>query len=233
MRQILSNGFEKLGLHLTEAALADFQRYYDYLTERNSVMNLTAISGEENTAKLHFLDCAALLTIHDFSGASVIDIGSGAGFPGIPLKICRPDISLTLLDSQQKRVLFMEEACASLGFSGVRCVKARAEDAALEMGESFDAAVSRAVAKLDMLCELCLPFVRVGGVFIAMKGPDCTSELQAAANAIRLLGGGRPEVRNYTIPNTDITHSAVIIEKVKATPQGYPRSFSKIKNAPL
>lgn len=233
MREILSQGFAQLNLPLTEGAQNSFRLYYDLLTERNSVMNLTAISGLEDTAKLHFLDCAALLTLHDFSGASVIDVGTGAGFPGIPLKICCPDISLTLLDSQQKRVGFLQEVCGELALSDVRCVNARAEEAVADTGAVFDTAVSRAVARLNVLCELCLPFVRVGGVFIAMKGPDCGAELEQAASAIQLLGGGKAQLKTYVIPGTDITHSAVIIEKLRATPHGYPRSFGRIKNLPL
>ena len=132
-------------------------------------MNLTAITGEEDTARLHFLDCAALCSLHDFSGASVIDVGTGAGFPGLPLKITVPDISLTLLDSHSKRMAFLGDTCRSLGFTDVRCVCARAEDAAADIGGRFDVSVSRAVARLNILCELCLPFVRTGGVFIAMS----------------------------------------------------------------
>lgn len=233
MQQILKDGFDALGLPFTEEMSDRFGKYYDYLTQKNAVMNLTAITGEEDTARLHFLDCAALCSAFNFSGASVIDVGTGAGFPGVPLKIAVPDISLTLLDSHKKRMAFLEETCRMLDFKDVRCISERAEETTSEIGGSFDIAVSRAVARLNILCELCMPFVHVGGVFIAMKGPDCAQELQEASKAISILGGKTPEVKKYTIPGTDIVHSIVIIEKVKPTPAEYPRPFGKIKNAPL
>ncbi|MEG1317105.1 MAG: 16S rRNA (guanine(527)-N(7))-methyltransferase RsmG [Oscillospiraceae bacterium] len=232
MRHILQDGFDALGLSFTDEMSARFQTYYNYLTERNAVMNLTAINGEENVARLHFLDCAALCSINDFSGASVIDIGTGAGFPGLPLKIVQPNLSLTLLDSHQKRMTFLSETCEKLDFLDVNCVCARAEEAK-ELYESFDIAVSRAVARFNILCELCMPFVRIGGTFIAMKGPDCADELAEASHAISILGGNPPRVEKYTIPGTDIVHSAVIIEKTRPTPFEYPRQFGKIKKSPL
>lgn len=233
MQQILKDGFEALGLKFTEEMSDRFRKYYDCLTAKNAVMNLTAIVGEVDTARLHFLDCAALSSVYNFSGKSVIDVGTGAGFPGLPLKIALPDISLTLLDSHKKRMAFLDETCRTLGFADTRCISERAEEAAFYMGGSFDIAVSRAVARLNILCELCLPFVHVGGVFIAMKGPDCSDELLEASRAISVLGGKGSEIKKYTIPGTDITHSAVIIEKVRPTPPDYPRQFGRIKKAPL
>ena len=196
-------------------------------------MNLTSITGEEDTARLHFLDCAALCSVYNFSGASVIDVGTGAGFPGLPLKITDPSISLTLLDSHKKRIAFLEETCKMLKLEDVNCIDERAEEISSDIGGSFDIAVSRAVARLNILCELCLPFVHVGGVFIAMKGPDCAQELAEATKAISILGGKAPEIKKYTIPGTNIVHSIVIIEKVKPTPPEYPRQFGRIKKAPL
>ena len=233
MQQLLKDGYESLGLPLTDEMVCRFRKYYDILTEKNAVMNLTAIKGVEDTARLHFLDCAALCSIYDFSSASVIDIGTGAGFPGLPLKITMPSVSLTLLDSHNKRMAFLEETCKLLELDDVHCICARAEEMTADIGGSFDIAVSRAVARLNMLCELCLPFVHIGGVFIAMKGPDCSEELREAARAIKALGGGNAEVKKYIIPGTDIIHSAVIIEKVRTTPRDYPRQFGKIKKSPL
>ena len=233
MLPILKDGFDAFGLKFTDEMYSRFKAYYDYLTEQNALMNLTAIAGETDTARLHFLDCAALSSLYDFSGASVIDIGTGAGFPGLPLKIAMPEISLTLLDSHNKRMAFLSETCRRLELTDVHCVCARAEEISSDIGGSFDIAVSRAVARLNVLCELCIPFVHVGGVFIAMKGPDCSEELNEAAKAISVLGGGNPEIKKYTIPGTDIVHSAVIIKKLYNTPKDYPRQFGKIKKSPL
>lgn len=233
MRQILKDGLDSLGVPYGEVALEGFEKYAERLNERNAVMNLTAITDPEAVTRLHFLDCAALLKFWNFSTASVIDVGTGAGFPGIPLKLLSPGMSLTLLDSHGKKVDFLREVRDLLGLEKVHCEKARAEEAALDMGGCFNIAVSRAVARLNVLCELCLPFVHEGGAFIAMKGPDCSEELEEAGRAIQILGGGRPHVEKYTIPGTDIVHSAVIIEKKRPTPPQYPRAFGKIKSSPL
>jgi 16S rRNA (guanine527-N7)-methyltransferase len=196
-------------------------------------MNLTAITGEADTARLHFLDCCAVLGAADFSDKKVKDVGTGAGFPGVPMKIAQPDIRLTLLDSQEKRMGFLGEACGLLGLAGVTCITARAEEAPKKQRGGFDIAVSRAVARLRVLCELCLPFVRTVGLFIAMKGPDCSEEIAEAANAMRILGGEYRHTHAYTIPETDITHTAVVIEKISETPPEYPRRWPKITKQPL
>ena len=232
MEHILKDGFTALGLPLSDAALGRFRTYYEYLSEQNKVMNLTAIEGEADTARLHFLDCAALLTVQELKGLSVIDVGSGAGFPGLPLKIAQEDMRLTLLDSLEKRVRFLSETCALLGFEDVACIHARAEDAK-ELHGQFDAAVSRAVARLNLLAELCLPFVKVGGVFLAMKGPGAAEELAQAAHAIEVLGGGEAEILPYTVPGTEQAHNVVRSRKVKETPAKYPRRWAKIQKQPL
>ncbi|NCB50346.1 MAG: 16S rRNA (guanine(527)-N(7))-methyltransferase RsmG [Clostridia bacterium] len=233
MEEILQKGFETLGLLAEEAAINRFRKYFGHLQERGAVMNLTAIKGEMDTARLHFLDCCALLCAADFKEKSLIDVGTGAGFPGLPLKIMEPDIRLTLLDSQEKRVEFLRETCELLEFQGVNCVAARAEEAPEALRAGFDIAVSRAVARLAVLCELCLPLVKVGGLFIAMKGPDCTEEIEGAKNAIAVLGGAYRDTFIYTIPGTEIIHTAVIIEKNSETPEKYPRRWSKITKQPL
>ena len=202
------------------------------LDERSKVMNLTAIHGETDVAQLHFLDSAALLTVEPLAGKSVIDVGTGAGFPGLPLKIAQPDISLTLLDSLDKRVRFLGDVCAATGLTDVTCLHTRAEEAP-ELRGQFDAAVSRAVARLYLLCELCLPFVRTGGVFLAMKGPDCAAELDEARSAIRKLGGTYERTTRYTIPGTDVTHSVVVIRKTAPTPPKYPRRWAKMQKEHL
>ena len=233
LEDILTSGLAELSLSVDPQAIARYRLYYDMLAEQNKVMNLTAIDGEEDSARLHFLDCAALLTLADFSGKNVIDVGSGAGFPGLALKVAAPDVQLTLLDSLDKRVRFLRALSEHLGFNDVACLHARAEEAPPELRESFDIACSRAVARLNLLCELCLPFVKVGGLFIAMKGPGAEEELREAAKAIRLLGGELERVAVYAIPGTDTRHSAVLIRKTHPTPKTYPRRWAQIKKQPL
>lgn len=233
MRDVLNSGFREMGLDLPDGALEKYIGFYRLLVERNKVMNLTAITGEKEVAQLHFLDCAALLGAAGFSGKRVIDVGTGAGFPGVPLKIACPDMELTLLDGLGKRVRFLRECCALLDLKNVTCVHARAEEAPAALREDFDVAVSRAVARLNILCELCMPFVGAGGVFIAMKGPQPSEELMEAKSAIERLGGELSGVYDYRIPGTDICHTAVIVKKTKGTPEKYPRRFAKIQKNPL
>lgn len=233
LEEILQSGFEALELTPDRAAIGRYRKYYERLDEVNRVMNLTAISGEEDTARLHFLDCAAILAHVDMRGARVIDVGTGAGFPGLALKIAQPDISLTLLDSLDKRIGFLRDTVETLELGDVECVHARAEEAAQERRESYDFATARAVARLEVLCELCLPFVRVGGCFVAMKGPDVAEELNSAARAISILGGRVEKPISYTIPGTDITHTLVVIKKERPSPAKYPRRWAQIKKQAL
>lgn len=233
LEEILCGGFAELGLEPDVRAEERYRIYYENLEETNKVMNLTAISGEADVACLHFLDCAALLGMQDFAGTRVIDVGTGAGFPGLALKIACPEMQLTLLDSLDKRIGFLRSTCAKLGFDDVECVHARAEEIPDGYRQSFDFAVSRAVARLNLLCELCLPYVTRGGAFIAMKGPELDAELKESANAIRLLGGSVEKLADYRVPGTDIVHSAVIIRKISDTPAKYPRRWAQIKKAAL
>ena len=197
------------------------------------MMNLTAITDPADIAALHFLDSAALLTLEDFRDKTVVDVGTGAGFPGLPLKILEPTIHLTLLDSLGKRVQFLERVCQELGLADVACIHGRAEEFAAAHRESFDLAVSRAVAALPVLCELCLPLVRPGGKFLAMKSVDSDQELESARHAIEILGGAVSGVRDYAIPGTEVRHRLILVKKVKKTPEKYPRMFAKIKKNPL
>ena len=203
------------------------------LLEKNQVMNLTAITDPDQVAALHFLDSLAVWQAGELEGASLIDVGTGAGFPGLPLRIAHPDLRVTLLDSLGKRVTFLEEVCAALGLSDVACVHGRAEEFAAGRRECFDAAVSRAVADLRILSELCLPLVRVGGRFIAMKSTDCEGELTAAGGAVRTLGGRVERLLDYDIPGAGVRHRLVIIRKERPTPAKYPRRFAQIKKQPL
>ena len=231
MEQRLQAGLTALGL--PAEGVPSLLRYGELLVETNKVMNLTAITDPEEIASLHFLDSAALLTLEDFRNKSVVDVGTGAGFPGLPLRILEPTIRLTLLDSLGKRIQFLNRVCQELDLTDVACVHGRAEEFAAEHRESFDLAVSRAVAALPVLCELCLPLVRPGGKFLAMKSVDSNQELEAAKHAIETLGGAVSGVWDYEIPGTEVRHRLILVEKVKKTPEKYPRMFAKIKKNPL
>ena len=231
MEATLRAGLTALGLPCS--AVPQLLTFAGRLLEKNRVMNLTAITEPKDVATLHLLDCAALLTLSDFRGKSVVDVGTGAGFPGMPLRILEPSIRLTLLDSLNKRIDFLKEVCDDLGFGDVDCVHARAEEFAAAHREGFDIVTSRAVANLRMLSELCLPLVKVGGFFLSMKSVDSDAELAEAQKAITTLGGRVTDVKDYVIPGTGITHRVIFIQKMKETPQKYPRAFAKIKKSPL
>ena len=193
MEQIISSGLEELGLigRVPKDAPAMLSRYGQLLLEKNRVMNLTAIRDPEGVARLHFLDCAALLKFCDFEGKTLIDVGTGAGFPGLVLKTLVPSLDVTLLDSLNKRLDWLSETCGALGLTNIRTLHARAAEQALAKGfrDSFDFAAARAVADLRVLCELCLPYVKVGGKFLTMKSTGSDEELAGADHAVRLLGG--------------------------------------------
>ena len=231
MEAILREGLEALSLP-TEGIPA-LLRYWELLAEKNKVMNLTAITDPAEAVRLHFLDSAALLALADLRGKTVVDVGTGAGFPGLPLKILEPSIQLTLLDAQRKRVDFLREVCEDLGLEDVECVHGRAEEFAQQRRESFDFAVSRAVAALPVLTELCLPLVKPGGQFLAMKSVDSNEELNAAGRAVNLLGGRLEKPADYSISGTNVPRRLVIMTKITETQKKYPRTFAKIKKNPL
>lgn len=234
---ILRRGLAEYGLSERTGPLAvqHMNAYCRSLLEKNQEMNLTAITDPTDVANLHMLDCAALLKCADFEGRSLIDVGTGAGFPGMVLKMLVPSLELTLLDSLNKRLDFLMEVCGTLDIQGVRTAHARAEEAGSdpEFREQFDFAAARAVADLRLLCELCLPFVKVGGRFLAMKSTGSGGEIEAAQAAVQLLGGRVEGCFDYTIPHTDVTHRVVIVEKTAPTPAKYPRRWAKIQKAPL
>ena len=232
LEEILREGFAEMGLAVDASQLAAFRGYYEMLEEANAVMNLTAISGEADSARLHFLDSAAPLLLFSMAGASAIDVGSGAGFPGLPLRILCPGLKLTMLDSLGKRVRFLESVCGALGLEDVCCVHGRAEECASRR-ERYDYALSRAVARLNVLCELCLPYVRPGGAFLALKGPALGEELAEASRAIPALGGELERVLEYAVPGMELRHNLAVIRKKSPTPKQYPRPFAKIKKSPL
>lgn len=236
MKDILTQGLHEMGLTPPEGAVDKLCRYAGLLLEQNQVMNLTAITQPDQVARLHFLDSAAVLAHRGpLAGKSLVDVGTGAGFPGLVLKILEPSLSLTLVDSLGKRVNWLSDVCEVLSLDGVRCLHARAEELALEpeFRDSFDVATSRAVASFPLLCELCLPYVKVGGKFIAMKSVESGGEVQSGANAVKRLGGKLLEDIDYSVPGTDVTHRLVVTEKRSPTPKGLPRSWGKIKKSPL
>ncbi len=237
MKTVIESGLEELGLtqSVPSCAAQQLAQYGSMLLEKNQVMNLTAIREPDQVARLHMLDCAALLKLADFEGKALIDVGTGAGFPGLPLKILVPSLQVTLLDSLNKRVDWLEEVSQTLSLSHVRVLHARAEEQALVKGyrDSFDFATARAVADLRILCELCLPYVKPGGMFLSMKSTNSDQELSEAAHAIQLMGGRVKEVVDYTIPDTQVAHRVVCIQKMAPTLKGYPRRWAKIQKEPL
>ena len=238
MEEIISAGLEELGLtdRVPADAPAQLAQYGRMLLEKNQVMNLTAIREPEGVARMHFLDCAALLKYCDFQGKTLIDVGTGAGFPGMVLKILVPSLKITLLDSLSKRLDWLTEVYEKLdGVDSIAAFHGRAEEFGLNkrFRDSFDFATARAVADLRVLCELCLPFIKAGGKFLAMKSTNSDEELSQAAHAIKLLGGRVSAVEDYTIPGTEVTHRLIVIEKLAPTLKGYPRRWAKIQSAPL
>ena len=230
---LFEKGLEELGITLSQDQKKQFITYYEYLVEKNKVMNLTAITEYEEVILKHFLDSLSIVKVSNFdqnklAGKSVIDIGTGAGFPGIPLKI-------TLLDSLNKRVNFLNEVIEMLGLKNVTAVHGRAEDYAKqkEHREKYDFCVSRAVANLSTLSEYCIPFVKEGGSFISYKSGKIDEELTQAENAVKILGGKVQDVVKFPLMDTDMDRSFVVIKKVKPTAKKYPRKAGLPSKEPL
>ena len=230
MRETLEKGLPALGLTLREEQIDTLCAFGEALLEKNQVMNLTAITDPKEVGRLHFLDSIALLKAADLRNKQVVDVGCGAGFPGVPLKIAEPTLELTLLDSLGKRMTWLSEVLPQLGVEAA-CETARAEEFAAGHREQYDVAVSRAVARLNVLAELCLPLVKPGGLFLAMKGAAAKEETDEAGRAISILGGRIEKLFEY--PLGDAVHRVVVIRKEKPTPPKYPRRFAKIKQQPL
>ena len=233
---VLLKGVEELELQLSQADRAKFSTYKELLKEWNEKINITTITEDDEIDVKHFLDSLSCLSLDLFDDKkSLIDIGTGGGFPGIPLKIMRENLDVTLLDSLNKRIIFLDEVIKDLGLRNIRAVHGRAEELSRtkEYREKFSIAISRAVASLDTLSEYCLPFVKVGGHFIAMKGPEIEEELKLSEKAIKLLGGNVVETKLITLPESDIVHSLIVIEKIRQTSQKYPRGGGKPRKNPL
>ena len=230
----------KMNISLSDKQLQQFMTYYEMLIEKNKVMNLTAITEYEEVILKHFLDSLSIVKVSNFdqnklAGKSVIDIGTGAGFPGIPLKIAFPELKITLLDSLNKRVKFLEEAFALLGLENISAIHGRAEEYAKNKAyrEKYDLCVSRAVSGLATLSEYCLPYVKVGGLFVSYKSGSVKEEAEAAEKAVKILGGKIRDIQYFDLPGSEISRSLVIIEKVKNTPGKYPRKAGTPLREPL
>lgn len=233
---IMLEGFKELNIDFNNDQANKFEIYKKLIQEWNENINLTAITEDNEMAIKHFIDSASCFKSGKLSGEiSMIDVGTGAGFPGIPLKIINENIKLTLLDSLNKRINFLQIVAEDLELDGIEFCHGRAEDFGQdsEYREKFDVCVSRAVANLAVLCEYCLPFIKVGGYFIAQKGPKKDEELEVANKAIEILGGEIESVLEVKIPFSDITHSIVLIKKTSETPKQYPRKAGKPTKKPI
>jgi 16S rRNA (guanine527-N7)-methyltransferase len=231
---IMKKSAEKLGLPFSKEQYEQFIQYKKMLKEWNEKMNLTAITEDEEIISKHFIDSIQAFQFSELKDATtLIDVGTGAGFPGLPIKIMKPELKVTLLDSTNKKLGFLKVVTEELELKNVEFIHSRAEDGARKIGyrDSYDIAISRAVANLSLLTELCLPYVKIGGHFIALKGPAVDQEIDEAKYAVELLGGKISQVIEVDIEGTDLKHNLVVIRKIKATPKDYPRSSSTIKKS--
>jgi 16S rRNA (guanine527-N7)-methyltransferase len=233
--KLLRDGAAEFGVTLTDQQLAQFERYQDRLVEWNEKMNLTAITEEREVVIKHFIDSISVIRFLPEGARTLIDVGTGAGFPGIPLKIVQNDLKVTLLDSLEKRIRFLNTVIADNQLPNIQAVHGRAEDFAREKGnrESYDIGIARAVASLPVLCEYVLPFVRIGGLFIAMKGSEIQKELDEAGKAISVLGGRIKRVDRFMLPFDPMERHIISIEKVLQTPTQYPRKSGKPTKSPI
>ncbi len=234
--QLLKQGAEKLNITLTDQQVDQFMTYMDMLIQWNKNINLTAITETEDIIKKHFLDCLSVSQMEAFQvDGHLIDIGTGAGFPGLPLKIVYPQLKVTLVDSLNKRIGFLNAVIEKLGLEDIHCIHSRAEDLGKDEQhrEQYDMCVSRAVAHLAVLCEYCLPFIKVGGKFYSFKGQDIQEEKDESKKAINLLGGEIELIQDTPIPYSDIVHNMIQIGKIGPTPKRYPRKAGKPTKSPI
>ncbi len=235
IKEIIKSAVADYKIQLTAIQLEQFEKYFKLLVEWNEKINLTAITDEQGVAVKHFADSLALFNYVDIpENSTLIDVGTGAGFPGIVLKIARPDIKLTLLDSLQKRLIFLDTVLSELSLDA-KLIHNRAEDGGqnIDLRENFDFVVSRAVARLNVLAEYCLPYARLSGSFVAMKGPDAENEIADGRKAIQTLGGKIKKINSFSLLLDGGERTIIEIEKIAPTPDKYPRSYGKIKAKPL
>jgi 16S rRNA (guanine527-N7)-methyltransferase len=234
--QLLIDGCANMGLEINDRQLSSFEAYLSLLLEWNQKFNLTAITDPEQVIVQHFLDSISVIKLGLIQGQElVLDMGTGAGFPGVPIKIMMPEIRLTLVDSVQKKTLFLQEVIRQLDLNRSEAIHARAEDLGKtgHQREAYDLVVSRAVAELRVLLEYCLPFVKTGGYFISHKGPGAAEEVEQARKALQILGGKAVKTEKIQIPFSEKTHNLVVIKKTEKTPKNYPRAAGKPKKSPL
>ncbi|MDY5478933.1 MAG: 16S rRNA (guanine(527)-N(7))-methyltransferase RsmG [Peptostreptococcus porci] len=234
--ELLENGLKNFNIDVNDTMLEKFEKYREILVEYNKNMNLTGITEQREVYIKHFLDSVAIFKDgYIMDGLSVIDVGTGAGFPGIPYKICNPTIKLTLLDSLNKRINFLKDVCTNIGFDDVEFVHGRAEDFGQneDFREKFDIATARAVANLPVLLELCIPFVKVGGFFICLKGPNAENEVEEAKNAMDVLDVKLVENIEVSLPDEELKHRILVFKKIKETLGKYPRKAGKLSKKPL
>lgn len=233
--EFFKKSLSELGIELSELQLVQFLSYYELLIEKNKVMNLTAITEYKEVISKHFVDSLALSRIYSLKTEKVIDLGTGAGFPGIPLKIIFPDIELTLFDSLKKRLNFLDEVIVKLNLQKVSTLHGRAEDYGrdIKYREKYDICISRAVARLPVLLELCIPFVKKGGYFISYKSGNIDEEINASRNALNKLKTEISTKDTFILPGTDMQRTLLLLKKLDNTPKEYPRNPAKIEKSPL
>lgn len=234
-KDLLKEGAKEYSILLSNAQIDKFSQYARLLAEWNEKINLTAITDPEGIVIKHFLDSLSIAELIPDETKTLIDVGTGGGFPGIPLKVIRDNLKVTLLDSLDKRVKFLNEICSNLMLKDIVSVHGRAEDFGVDKKyrERFDFVTARAVANLPVLLEYCLPFVSIGGMFIAMKGPDAKEELKESQKALDILGGEIEDVKIFTLPNSDIERYLILIKKCRHTPTNYPRKSGKPTKQPI
>lgn len=234
--ELMKTASNDVGLEFTEGQYEQFIKYMRFLQEWNEKINLTAITEDEEVVKKHFIDCIKAFKSDKIKNAkTIIDVGTGAGFPGLPIAIMNPNVEVTLLDSLNKRINFLNLVVRELGLKNVKTIHSRAEDGARkpELREKFDIATSRAVANMAVLSEFCMPYVKKGGYFVALKGPSIDEELENGSNAIKILGGELKDIIEISIEETDLKHNIVEVKKIKTCPKTYPRKAGTVNKKPL